>query len=56
MPGGSTPTQEQIAEAIGASRETVNRHLGRLEADGLIKAGRGSITIVDGEALQRLCR
>jgi CRP/FNR family transcriptional regulator, cyclic AMP receptor protein len=49
-------TQEQIAEAIGASRETVNRHLGRLEADGLIKAGRGSITIVDGEALQRLCR
>lgn len=51
-----TATQEQIAEAIGASRETVNRHLGRLEGEGILRAHRGVISIVDVEALRRLCR
>jgi CRP-like cAMP-binding protein len=49
-------TQEQIAEAIGASRETVNRHLGRLEDDRLIRAGRGSIEVTDLARLRRLCQ
>ena len=47
-------TQEEIAEAIGSSRETVNRHLGRLEAQGLIRVGRGEVQIVDADALRRL--
>jgi CRP-like cAMP-binding protein len=40
-------TQEQIAEAIGATRETVNRHLQRLKDDGLVQVGRGVVTVVD---------
>jgi CRP-like cAMP-binding protein len=40
-------TQEQIAEAIGATRETVNRHLQRLQDDGLVRVGRGVVTVVD---------
>ena len=40
-------TQEQIAEAIGATRETVNRHLQRLQDEGLVRVGRGVVTVVD---------
>jgi CRP-like cAMP-binding protein len=55
--GGSrsvSATQEELAEAIGASRETVNRHLGRLEAQGLLGVGRGAVEILDPDALRRL--
>ncbi len=45
-------TQEEIAEAIGATRETVNRHLQRLQDDGLVKVGRGAVTIVDAARLR----
>ncbi len=45
-------TQEQIAEAIGATRETVNRHLQRLQDDGLVRIGRGVVTIVDAARLR----
>jgi CRP-like cAMP-binding protein len=45
-------TQEEIAEAIGATRETVNRHLQRLQDDGLVKVGRGVVTIVDAARLR----
>jgi CRP-like cAMP-binding protein len=45
-------TQEEIAEAIGATRETVNRHLQRLQDEGLVKVGRGVVTVVDGERLR----
>jgi len=48
-------TQEQIAEAIGAARETVNRQLARLEAQGLVTTGRGSITVAKPGELRRLC-
>jgi len=51
-----TVTQEQIAEAIGASRETVNRHLGRLEVGGILRSSRGTIVVLDVQALRRLCR
>jgi len=39
-------TQEEIAEAIGVTRETVNKHLGLLQSRGLISIGRGSITLI----------
>ncbi len=45
-------TQEEIAAAIGATRETVNRHLQRLQDEGLVKVGRGVVTVVDGERLR----
>lgn len=44
-------TQEQIAEAIGATRETVNRHLQRLQEDGLVRVSRGLVTVVDAGRL-----
>jgi CRP-like cAMP-binding protein len=53
-PGGAGEvacTQEEIATAIGATRETVNRHLQRLQDDGLVKVGRGAVTIVDAARL-----
>ena len=45
-------TQEEIAEAIGAARETVNRHLQRLQDDGVVKVGRGVVTVVDAARLR----
>jgi CRP/FNR family cyclic AMP-dependent transcriptional regulator len=45
-------TQEEIAGAIGATRETVNRHLQRLQDDGLVRIGRGVVTIVDADRLR----
>jgi CRP-like cAMP-binding protein len=44
-------TQEEIAEAIGATRETVNRHLQRLQDEGLVKVGRGVVTVVERAGL-----
>jgi CRP/FNR family transcriptional regulator, cyclic AMP receptor protein len=46
-PAAVAGTQEEIAEAIGATRETVNRHLQRLQDEGLVKVGRGAVTVVD---------
>jgi CRP-like cAMP-binding protein len=45
-------TQDQIAEAIGVTRETVNRHLHRLQAAGLVALGRGSVEITDPTELE----
>lgn len=55
--GGGRPvevagTQEDIAAAIGATRETVNRHLRRLQDEGLVRIGRGSVTVVAAERLR----
>jgi len=59
LPGGAgagsgevASTQEEIAEAIGATRETVNRHLQRLQDDGLVRVGRGVVKVVDAARLQ----
>jgi len=51
-PGEVMSTQEQIAEAIGATRETVNRNLQRLQDDGLVRVGRGMVTVVDAARLR----
>jgi len=46
-------TQTQIAEFVSGSRERVNSSLKKLEDAGLIKRGRGSVTILDVQRLQR---
>jgi CRP/FNR family transcriptional regulator, cyclic AMP receptor protein len=45
-------TQEEIAEAVGVTRETVNRHLGRLQEEGLVRVGRGSVRVIAMDALR----
>lgn len=44
-------TQDDLAAAVGTTRETVNRQLGRLQAEGLVEVGRGRVRIVDPPAL-----
>ena len=44
-------TQDELAAAVGTSRETVNRHLGRMQAEGLVKVERGRITVLDAQGL-----
>ena len=56
---GSTVTgvsHQQIAESIGAARETVTRVLGDFAAAGLIELGRFRITIADRSGLDHLAR
>lgn len=45
-------TQEEIAEAIGVTRETVNKHLGYLQARGFIEIGRGEIALIDSDGMR----
>ncbi len=44
-------TQEQLAAAVGLARETVNRRLAHLQADGLLRVGRGRIHVLDAAGL-----
>jgi CRP-like cAMP-binding protein len=47
---GPTPlvlTHEQIAALVGTSRETATKALGEFAEQGLVKLGRGKITILD---------
>jgi CRP/FNR family transcriptional regulator len=46
-------THQDIANAIGTSRETVSRMLNRLKRDGILEAARSGIVIHDPEALRR---
>lgn len=45
-------TQDEIAAAVGTSRETVNRHLGRMQLEGLVRVERGRITVLDAAGLK----
>lgn len=47
-------THQQIAAELGSSREVVSRVLAHLADEGLIRLGRGSITVLDEKALARL--
>ncbi|HEY6960729.1 MAG TPA: Crp/Fnr family transcriptional regulator [Gaiellaceae bacterium] len=50
--GGAIPlTQEEIANAAGTSRATVNRVLREEEAKGTVTLGRGRTTVLDAAAL-----
>jgi CRP-like cAMP-binding protein len=44
-------TQDELAAAVGTTRETVNRHLARLQAEGLVRVTRGALEILDPETL-----
>jgi CRP-like cAMP-binding protein len=46
--------QSDVAEAIGCSRQTVNRVLGELRAKDIVKVKKGSIQILDREMLGRV--
>jgi CRP-like cAMP-binding protein len=45
-------TQEEIAEAIGVTRETINKHLGYLQARGFVEIGRGEIALLDADGMR----
>ncbi|AQQ55203.1 hypothetical protein B0X71_17865 [Planococcus lenghuensis] len=48
-------TNMEIADMIGATRETVNRLLTQLKKEGVISYENGSITILDMGALKDIC-
>ena len=47
-------THEELALDIGSAREVVSRHLKLLEQQGHIQTGRGSIRILQPDALREL--
>jgi CRP-like cAMP-binding protein len=47
-------TQDQLAAMIGVTRESVNKHLKRLRARGLVEIGRGYVRLLCPEDLGRL--
>jgi CRP/FNR family cyclic AMP-dependent transcriptional regulator len=48
--------QETLANTLGVSRQTLNRALKALEAEGLISVGYGAVTIIDASALEGMAR
>jgi CRP-like cAMP-binding protein len=48
--------QEQLALMLGVSRQSVNKSLRQLEAQGLVALRYGGIELLDVEALQKLSR
>ena len=40
-------SQEELASMVGATRESINKHLGRLERDGILAKESGHLVIVD---------
>lgn len=49
-------TQEEVANAIGCTRPTVNQKLKTLEGEGLIERAYRGLRLLDRPALQALCR
>lgn len=47
-------THEEIAKSIGTVREVVSRTLKQFEDKGLVRLGRGNVTILDNERLMSL--
>ncbi len=45
-------SQEDLARMVGATRESINKHLGRLERDGILVRESGFLVIVDLPGLQ----
>ena len=48
----SAPTHQDMANLIGASRETVTRALGKLQDEGLIETGYRRLVVLDREGLE----
>lgn len=47
-------SQDDLARVAGTVRQTVNRALGDAAAAGVVEVGRGSVRVLDREALRRL--
>ena len=45
-------THEQIARCIGSSREVVTRTLNQFASRGIVSLGRGTVTVLDQDALE----
>lgn len=45
-------TQEELAELVGASRETVNRNLARMQELGWVRVGRGWVEVLEPRGLE----
>ena len=45
-------TQSEIAEKVNSAREVVARMLKEFSAQGLVKTGRGSVTVLDPKGLE----
>ncbi|SFR33956.1 cAMP-binding domain of CRP or a regulatory subunit of cAMP-dependent protein kinases [Yoonia tamlensis] len=44
-------SQSYLANAVGCTRQTVNKELGRLRDQGIVEVTKGAITVVDHDAL-----
>ena len=49
----SRPTQAELAEMVGATRESVNKWLGAYEEQGLVRRERNQLVILQPEALRK---
>jgi CRP-like cAMP-binding protein len=47
MPLAVGMSHSEIADAVGSAREVVTRHLQKFQRDGMLRLGRGQVTIVD---------
>ena len=47
-------THQQLADSVGSVREIVTRVLGSFADQGLVKLGRGSITVLDAAGLRKV--
>ncbi len=47
-------THQQLAAELGTAREVVSRQLGEFRRRGWVEAGRGSVTLTDRVAMERL--
>jgi len=47
-------THEMLAGATGTSREVATRTLGKMQADGILRTGRGQVEILDMKKLEAL--
>ncbi|ORU94990.1 MAG: hypothetical protein A6F70_10450 [Cycloclasticus sp. symbiont of Bathymodiolus heckerae] len=49
-----TLTHQQLATKLGSAREVISRHLKRFEAYGWVSLNRGTVTLLDVEALRKV--
>ena len=47
-------SQQDLADMLGVSRQSINKQLGRWEQQGLVRLSYGRVALLDGAALQRL--
>ena len=48
-------TQQDLADLVGASRESVSRALNKLAKEGILSLRRGRVTICDPRRLEKIC-